>query len=401
MIGWVLVAAGTLLASAGVLAGVSAAAVRRVHLYRWATGGLPGAGAAAVLLAAPGRVLRAAHGLTTGGVILSGLGVAELVHGLPPILGVGAVALIALPILLAAVYAVPRAMGRRWPQRIVRRTVPWLRRLAVVFAPFFPRALQPRARAALDARLRGGERDEDLDRDELPVLAGVLAFSERPIREVMTPRTEIVAVREGASLDEVGRLFSESGYSRIPLYRDSLDNIVGMIYAFDLLKVTPGAELPLRPVTSAPGSKPCADLLFEMQRERRQFAVALDEYGGTAGIVTFEDLLEELVGEIFEEYDWRTYSNGSTTDLVEANGATPTEEIAARFEVSLPEDAETIGGLLARAAGRIPRTGERYVLGGLEFDILAATPVRLERVLVRRGPVPSIPLDRPERSETA
>ena len=395
MIGWVLVAAGTLLASAGVLAGVSAAAVRRVHLYRWATGGLPGAGAAAVLLAAPGRVLRAAHGLTTGGVILSGLGVAELVHELPPILGVGAVVLIALPILLAAVYSVPRAMGRRWPQRIVRRAVPWLRRLAVVFA------LQPRARAALDARLRGGEPDEDLDRDELPVLAGVLAFSERPIREVMTPRTEIVAVREGASLDEVGRLFSESGYSRMPLYRDSLDNIVGMIYAFDLLKVMPGAELPLRPVTSAPGSKPCADLLFEMQRERRQFAVALDEYGGTAGIVTFEDLLEELVGEIFEEYDWRTYSDGSTADLVEATGATPTEEIAARFEVSLSEDAETIGGLLARAAGRIPQTGERYVLGGLEFDILAATPVRLERVLVRRGPVPSISLERPKRSETA
>jgi CBS domain containing-hemolysin-like protein len=333
-------------------------------------------------------------------VILSGLGVAEIVHGLPPILGVGAVLLIALPALLAVVYAVPRAMGRRWPQRIVRRAVPWLRRLAVVFAPFFPRALQPRARAALDARLRSGEADENLDREELPVLAGVLAFSERPIREIMTPRTEIVAVREGAPLDEVGRLFSESGYSRMPLYRESLDNIVGMIYAFDLLKVTPGGELPLRPVTSAPGSKPCADLLFEMQRERRQFAVVLDEYGGTAGIVTFEDLLEELVGEIFEEYDWRTYSVGST-DLVEATGATPIEEIVARFEVSLPEDAETIAGLLARAAGRIPQTGERYGLGGLEFDILAATPVRLERVLVRRGPVPSISLERPERSETA
>ena len=401
MIGWFLVAAGTLVAGAGVLAGVSAAAVRRVHLYRWATGGLPGAGAAAVLLAAPGRVIRAAHGLTTGGVILSGLGVAELAQGLPPVLAIAVVALIALPALLIVVYAVPRAMGRRWPQRIVRRAVPWLRRLAVVFAPFFPRALQPRARAALDARVRTGESEEDLDRDELPVLAGVLAFSERPIREVMTPRTDIVAVREGATLDEVGRLFSESGYSRMPLYSESLDNIVGMIYAFDLLKVTPGAELPIRPVTTSPGSKPCADLLFEMQRERRQFAVVLDEYGGTAGIVTFEDLLEELVGEIFEEYDWRTYSVGSTADLVEATGTTPIAEIAVRFEVSLPEDSETIAGLLSRAAGRIPQTGERYALGGLEFDILEATPVRLERVLVRRGPVPSISLERPKRSETA
>jgi len=166
-----------------------------------------------------------------------------------------------------------------------------------------------------------------------------------------------------------------------------------------LLKVTPAAELPLRQVTTAPGSKPSADLLFEMQRERRQFAVVLDEYGGTAGIVTFEDLLEELVGEIFEEYDSRTQGDGVGSDVVEASGATETEEIAARFHVALPAGSETIGGLLARAAGRIPQAGERYLLGGLEFDILTATPVRLERVLVRRGPVRSISLERQERSE--
>jgi CBS domain containing-hemolysin-like protein len=400
MTGWVLLASGAVIAGAGVLAGVSAAAVRRVELYRWAAEGMPGAGAAATLLEAPGRVLRAAHGVATGGVILCGIGLAQLVAGLPPLLLVGAVALIAVPAILTLGYAVPRALGRRWCRAVVRRAVPWLRRLAVVFAPFFPRSLEPRARAALDARLRGDELEEKVDRDELPALSGVLSFSERPIREVMTPRTEIVAVREGATLEQVGQVFAESGYSRIPIYHESLDNILGMIYAFDLLKVTPASELPLRPVTTAPGSKPSADLLFEMQRERRQFAVVLDEYGGTAGIVTFEDLLEELVGEIFEEYDSRTYGDGLGTEVVEATGATETEEIAARFQVSLPEEAETIGGLLARAAGRIPQTGERYLLGGLEFDILAATPVRLERVLVRRGPVRSISLERQDRSET-
>src|SRR5438034_1333768 len=106
-----------------------------------------------------------------------------------------------------------------------------------------------------------------------------------------------------APLVDVARMLAESGYSRLPVYRDSLDNIVGVVYAFDLLKVGPDGELPLRPVSVVPASKRCADLLVEMQRERRQFAVVLDEFGGTAGIATFEDLLEELVGEIFDEGD--------------------------------------------------------------------------------------------------
>jgi putative hemolysin len=165
-----------------------------------------------------------------------------------------------------------------------------------------------------------------------------------------------------------------------------------MVYAFDLLKIAPGAELPVRPVATAPGSKRCSDLLFEMQRERHQVAVVLDEYGGTAGVVTLDDLLRELVSDIFGEQEPSAEQPAGGPELAEATGATPTEEIAARFRVELPEDLETVGGLLARAAGRIPQTGERYALGGLEFDVVEATPTRLERVLVRRGPVPTIPL---------
>ena len=188
-------------------------------------------------------------------------------------------------------------------------------------------------------------------------------------------------------MDEVGRLFMESGFSRIPLYRESLDNIVGMIYAFDLLKIAPGAELPIRAIATAPASKRSAELLFEMQRDRRQVAVVLDEFGGTAGMVTFEDLLEELVGEIFDEHDRLAQPGQPPMQVLEVNGATPVDEIAARFDVEFPDVAETVGGLLARLAGRIPTTGDRYALAGLEFDVLDATPNRLERVLVRRGPV--------------
>ncbi len=392
MTAWLLVGAGGLAATVGMLAAVAAAAVRRVDLYRWAAGGRPGGAAASLLLEAPGRIVRAAQGLVTSGVLLSGFGLAALTADLPEPLAVAAILLVAVPLVLMVTYALPRAMGRRWPDAILRRVIPLLRRLAGVFAPFAPAASAARVRAALDARPHPARADEQHDGEELPVLSGVLAFTERPIREVMTPRTEIVAVREGASLEQVGRVFAESGYSRLPVYHESLDNIGGMIYAFDLFRITPGAELPLRPVSTAPGSKRCADLLFEMQRERHQVAVVLDEYGGTAGIVTFEDLLQELVSDIFGEQEPRRERDEPAPELVEATGATSTEEIAVRFGVELPGDTETIGGLLARAAGRIPQTGERYVLGGLEFDVLAATPTRLERVLVRRGPVPTIPL---------
>lgn len=394
MIGaWVLLGVGTVLAVLGMTAAVSATTVRRVELYRWVAQARPGAVAANMLLSAPGRLWRVAMGLVTLGLLIAALGLAPTLARLPLGAALGGAFLVALPVTLVLGYAVPRAVGERWPEGIVRRTARWLDRAAWVLAPLSLGASEPRTRLALEAGGAAAEPDDALERDELTVLAGVQAFTERPVREVMTPRTEIIAVREGASLEEVAQTFADSGYSRLPVYRESLDNIIGIIYAFDLLKIAPGAELPLRPVVMAPASKTCVDLVFELQHERRQFAVVLDEYGGTAGIATFEDLLEELVGEIFDEYDDLMAGEGAI-DLMEVSGATPAAEVAARFSVALPGQAETIGGLLARAAGRIPRLGDRYHLAGLEFDILDASPTRVQRVLIRRGPIPVAHLER-------
>jgi CBS domain containing-hemolysin-like protein len=228
-------------------------------------------------------------------------------------------------------------------------------------------------------------------------MSGVLAFTERAVREVMTPRTDIVALPEGASLEEVGQLFTDSGYSRLPVYRDSLDNIIGMVYAFDLLKVTPGSELPLRPVVPTPGSNECAALLLELQRQGRQMAVVLDEYGGTAGIATVEDLLEELVGEIFDDDDLPEVSDAGP-DLMEISGSTPAQDVATRFAIDLPNGIETIGGFIARETGRIPQPGERLVFNGLEFDVLEGSSTRIERIVVRRGPVRPITIDHLHRT---
>jgi CBS domain containing-hemolysin-like protein len=389
--GWLLLLTGVAVAATGVTLATGTLAVSRVELYRWISHRLRRAGSAAPVLAIPGRLLGAAGGIATVGILLAAFGLMASTARLPLWLGAVTVLVAAIPILLTVVCAVPRALGQRWAEPIVENAVPWLDRLSTLSAPLVLAGTDARPRTALAAFL--GSDEESLDTAELiTVLLGVLSFTERPVREIITPRTDIVAIREGAKLDEVGQMFAEGGYSRVPVYRDSLDNIIGMIYALDLLKVAPRAELPLRPVAVAPASKPCADLLFEMQRDRRQFAVVLDEYGGTAGIATFQDLLAELVGEIFPDAEGRGNGKAGVVEVAEVTGATPCDEIEARFDIALPSQAETVGGLLARTAGRIPQSGERYVIAELEFDVLAATPTRVERVVVRRGPVPTVHL---------
>ncbi len=232
--------------------------------------------------------------------------------------------------------------------------------------------------------------------EELVMVGGVMTFAERPVREVMTPRTEVVAVAQDATLVEVLAAFTDSGYTRLPVYRENLDEIVGMVHAFDLFKLSPGDPVPLRQVTFAPESRASADLLLDMQRERKHFAVVVDEFGGTAGIVTLEDLLETLVGQISDEDDpVEPAVSGVATAVLEIDGAAAASEVAEHFGVAIPEgDAVTFAGLLAERAGRIPLPGERFRLGAFEVDIIEGSPARIERLLVRRGPVHRISLDR-------
>jgi CBS domain containing-hemolysin-like protein len=266
-----------------------------------------------------------------------------------------------------------------------------MRRLSLVLRPLMPGSLtSPTAQFAEVLRVASAE--DFLDPKEVSIISGVLDFTQRPVRDVMTPRTEVVALSEGALLADVGRLFAESGYSRLPIFRDSLDQIIGMVYAFDLLKVKPGGQLPIRPVTVAPRSRPCADLFVQLQRERRQMAVVLDEFGGTAGIVTLEDLLELLVGDFFEELEEHSISQALSVDIREFDGSAPSGEVASQFGIKLPRETETISGLLVREAGRIPQSGDRFTLSGLEFDVLSASPTRVERIAVRRGPVKTVAL---------
>jgi len=226
--------------------------------------------------------------------------------------------------------------------------------------------------------------------EELVMVGNVITFAQRPIRELMTPRTDLTAIPEGASPEEIEAAFVQSGFSRLPVYRGTPDEIVGMVHVFDLLKVRPGDAVPVRPVAAVPGSRSSGDVLLDMQRERRHLTVVLDEFGGTLGIVTMEDLLAAMVGEIYAEHDETSERRvPAETGPWDTTGAADVAQVEDRFAVRLPGQAQTIGGRLAELLGRFPRPGERLQVAGLEFDILATSATRLDRVVVRRqGPAP-------------
>lgn len=340
------------------------------------------------------RDLAAASVTTTLGICVIGAVFPALFAGISPFRFALSLVLIAVPVVLLSAYVLPRILTHRRAATVALRFRPFLRPWSSLLALILPAPPQ-RPEAHLtelwrDRAAAGAGAD-----DELLRVGGVISFSERPVREVMTPRTELVAIPEEASVDEVRQAFIQSGYSRLPVYRGTLDEFVGMVHAFDLFRLAPGDSVPLRPLAAAPGSRTCADLLLDMQRERRHLAVVLDEFGGTLGIVTLEDLLEAMVGEIVDED--APAPSGPTADpgLLEVDGASSVSSIEARFSVVLPEgQASTIGGRLVELAGRFPVSGERFLVRGLELDVLAASETRVERLLVRRASPSTTALDR-------
>jgi CBS domain containing-hemolysin-like protein len=298
-----------------------------------------------------------------------------------------------VPTLLLLGYLAPRWVARVAGGRTAAVSLPVIAPFATILSPVLPAPRHGGDPAALarEALAAGVAVDR-----ELALAGGVMTFAGRKVRDVMTPRTEVVAVPEDASRGDLLRVFAESGFSRVPVYRGSLDEIIGVFHAFDLFTHRDG-KLTLHPVTHTPDTRSCGDLLLEMQRERRHLAVLLDEYGGTAGVVTLEDLLTAHGGEIFDEDDAAASGQppAPAAEVFEADGGTTLDAVSARFGVTLPDTAATtVAGLLTELAGRIPVAGERMAVRGLEFDILQASPARIERVLVRQGPVTTLTLDR-------
>ncbi len=226
------------------------------------------------------------------------------------------------------------------------------------------------------------------------LIDAVFEFSEKNAREVMTPRTELVALPVEATLSEVLDVVQESGLSRYPVYDESIDNIIGVVLAKDLLKLlapranTEAFDLPsiMRPVHVIPGSREVEEVLADFKRLKEHMAVVLDEYGGTAGVVTMEDLLEEIVGEILDEYD--TPEDAEAPLHTRAGetlvpGSTHIGELNEHFSLTVPdEDYTTIGGYVFGVLGRLPVVGDRVIAGGGIFTVREMTGRRIESLSV-------------------
>jgi CBS domain containing-hemolysin-like protein len=206
----------------------------------------------------------------------------------------------------------------------------------------------------------------------------------------MTPRPDIVAIDVGASLDDLRQLFRDQQYSRVPVYDGTLDNIVGFAFVKDLVRYADGMrpsirEL-LRPAHFVPETKKVPGLLQEFQRQRVQSAIVVDEYGGTAGLVTFEDLIEEIVGEIRDEYDVEVepvVDEGQGTFVV--SGKADVSVLEQQFGVTVDRAGfDSVGGYLLAALGRVPTKGERLEVDGLAVEVLDAERRRVTRVRVQK-----------------
>jgi putative hemolysin len=232
-----------------------------------------------------------------------------------------------------------------------------------------------------------------IEGDERRLLQSIVDFGDTLVREVMTPRPDMVAIHADATLDELRALFREQEYSRIPVHGENLDNILGIVYIKDLIQL-PESEPNARPIAGlvrpamvVPETKRVPELLREFQRRQQQIAIVVDEYGGTAGLVTIEDLLEELVGEIRDEYD---VESEPVVDEGEGSfvfsGKVNIDEVCERLSVDVESEGfETVGGYVLTRVGRVPAVGETFELDGMFVEVLEAERRRIHKVRFRKA----------------
>jgi CBS domain containing-hemolysin-like protein len=324
--------------------------------------------------------------------------------------------LISFAIMTVASYVlagiVPRGIGRRNPVRVASSAAGVLRPVVTVLGPI-PRllarvggALAPGSAGQRDGSgseedLRGLvdllEQRQIIEPGERAMIHSVFELGDTIVREVMVPRTEMVFIESGKTLRQAMSLALRSGFSRIPVTGENLDDVIGIAYLKDVVtrvyehpegESLEAIESIMRPATFAPDSKPVDDLLREMQARHVHLAIVIDEYGGTAGLVTIEDILEEIVGEIADEYDReRPPVEWLDDGSARVSARLSVEELEELFGVSIDaEDVETVGGLLAHQLGRVPIAGSVADVAGLRLtaESLAGRRNRIGTVTVRR-----------------
>jgi putative hemolysin len=291
-----------------------------------------------------------------------------------------------LELLLPSFAPVARALGpvTRW----IARTVSSAKR---------PTAPIPTADAEAEASevaapyVDAGEQEGLIEGEGRKLLQSIVDFGDTIVREVMTPRPDIVAIRDTSTVGDLRALFREQEYSRFPVYKENLDNIAGFAFVKDLVLLEAADDARpittlLRPPLVVPETKRVSELLKMFQVQQQQCAIVVDEYGGTAGLVTAEDLLEEIVGEIRDEYDVESESivdEGNGSFLF--TGKVDIDEVVERLKVPIEREGfETVGGFLLSHIGRVPAVGERFEINGLDVEVIDAERRRINKVRISK-----------------
>jgi putative hemolysin len=310
-------------------------------------------------------------------------------------------------------HAVPLLVVRRDPERVLEVLLPSFNAIERGLSPVtrfliglldgVRRDRAADASAASGGGVDGADGDDAGPRsvadehEERRLLKSVVEFGDTLVHEVMTPRPDIVAIKSNATLADLRALFTEQQYSRIPVYKENLDEILGFVFVKDLVALGGTAsddqviERLRRPAYVVPETKRVAELLKEFQRQQVQSAIVHDEYGGTAGLVTIEDLLEEIVGEIRDEYDVESEPIVDEGDgsYVFA-GTVGVDDAAERLQIDIERQGfETVGGYLLARLGRVPRVGEQLSIDDVQVEILEGERRRVQRVRMRRQPAVS------------
>jgi putative hemolysin len=410
-----------------VAAEIALVSVRRSRIDQLVEEGSSGARRVRRLIDDPGRFLAVSQlGLTLIGFFASAFAAISLVDGLAALLvGFGvaeasadSAALIVVTIILALftiVFAelIPKAIALGAPERFALALSRPIDLLARLLGPivtvlngitrWVARSMgvelnQDAAISADELRLiveRGGEQGV-LEAEEEQMINAVIELGDRRVHEVMVPRVAIAALPSDANLDQAVDLVVDVGHSRIPIYHDSIDEIVGILYAKDLLPYLkpdagprPALRKLLRPPVLVPESMTVDDLLHEFQRRKVHIAIVLDEYGGTAGLVTIEDLLEEIVGEIQDEYDVEEPIVERLSDHeARVDGRADVDELLELFDLDLKlddaDEYDTVGGLMYHRIGGVPSPGDRVDVDGLQLTVETTDGRRVGKVLVTR-----------------
>lgn len=296
----------------------------------------------------------------------------------------------------------PKTIAKRSPEKFAMFSAPLLHFFLIIFTPFtfvfqkwqnlLAKIFKPNDEAGMTEEelisiIEEAEEEGDFDKEESTLIKSAIEFGDLEVGDIFTPRRDITAVSTGASKDEIAECFSESGYSRLPVYDEDIDNIKGIIYYKDFYTTAYKTQIPIheiiKPVIYVAKSQLISDLLKQLQAKQMHLAVVMDEFGSTAGIVTLEDILEEIVGEIWDEHDEKVeeIEQISEKEYI-VSGKANLSKVLDIFDINDENEAQTANGWAMTALGKIPEIGDSFEADGLAAEILAMDDKRVDKLRI-------------------